>query len=205
MFVKLTKLDSRPIWLNASFIVTVEPRRDGVGSIVVPIGDGLDYDVRESVDDVLKLLEGAPAASVVPVQVSDGLAKPIAPKPVVEEHPVVAAKPVDKTAEAEEEKPKKRAARTRKAATPRKTKTAKKEEEEKAPAPAAPTHHLELSAEEVVRLRKMAPKSIGKLKNTLMTQFKIADVLENVAALEQQGVIAIEGSHVNWPLEAAEV
>ena len=204
MFVKLTKLDSRPIWLNASFIVTVEPRRDGVGSIVVPIGDGLDYDVRESVDDVLKLLEGAPTASVVPVQVSDGLAKPIAPKPVAAETPADAAKPADETA-AEEEKPKKRAARTRKAATPRKTKTAKKEEEEKALAPAAPTHHLELSAEEVVRLRKMAPKSIGKLKNTLMTQFKIADVLENVAALEQQGVIAIEGSHVNWPLEAAEV
>ena len=39
MFIKLTRFDNRPVWLNASFIVTVEPRRDGNGAVVVPIGE----------------------------------------------------------------------------------------------------------------------------------------------------------------------
>lgn len=67
MYIKLTKIDSTPIWLNASFIVTIEPRRNNPGSVVVPIGDGLDYDVRESPEQVLALLENAPVATVVPV------------------------------------------------------------------------------------------------------------------------------------------
>ena len=67
MYIKLTRIDGRPIWLNASFVVTVEPQRNGGGSIVVPIGDGLDYEVRETPDTVLAMLEGAPAPAVVPV------------------------------------------------------------------------------------------------------------------------------------------
>ena len=66
MFIQLTRTDGLPIWLNASFIVTVEPTRSG-GAIVVPIGDGLDYDVKESPETVLALLNEAPPAKVVPV------------------------------------------------------------------------------------------------------------------------------------------
>ena len=33
MFIKLTRKDGSPIWLNASFVVTVEPLRGG-GSVV---------------------------------------------------------------------------------------------------------------------------------------------------------------------------
>ena len=66
MFIRLTRTDGLPIWLNASFIVTVEPTRSG-GSIVVPIGDGLDYEVKEAPETVLALLENAPPAQVVPV------------------------------------------------------------------------------------------------------------------------------------------
>ena len=66
MFIRLTRTDGLPIWLNASFIVTVEPARSG-GSIVVPIGDGLDYDVKEAPETVLALLNEAPSAKVVPV------------------------------------------------------------------------------------------------------------------------------------------
>lgn len=73
MFIKLTRLDNSPIWINASFVVTVEPRKGG-GSIVVPIGDGLDYDVKESPETVLGLVGGAPAAAVVPVPPPKGLA-----------------------------------------------------------------------------------------------------------------------------------
>ena len=66
MFIRLTRTDGQPIWLNASFIVTVEPARSG-GAIVVPIGDGFDYEVRESPGTVLSMLDGAPVPQVVPV------------------------------------------------------------------------------------------------------------------------------------------
>ena len=66
MYIKLTRTDGQPIWLNASFIVTVEPARSG-GAIVVPIGDGFDYEVREAPETVLAMLDGAPVPDVVPV------------------------------------------------------------------------------------------------------------------------------------------
>ena len=164
MYIKLTRFDNRPVWINAAFVVTVEPRRDGSGAVVVPIGDGLDYDVRESPEEVLRMLEGCPAPQVVPVPVSDSLTKTPAdvspeperkpPEPVAEVGPVA-------------EKPAKK-----------------------------PT--LELSDDEVARLGKLAPKSVAKLKNTLSTQFRVADVSETVAALEAKGVIKLDGNHVNW-------
>ena len=67
MFIQLTRTDGLPIWINAAFVVTVEPLRNG-GAIVVPIGDGLDYEVRESPETVLALLKDAPPAKVVPVR-----------------------------------------------------------------------------------------------------------------------------------------
>ena len=66
-------MNGRPIWLNASFVVTVEPTPIG-GAIVVPIGDGLDYEVRESPETVLALLADAPAPTVVPVRPPRALA-----------------------------------------------------------------------------------------------------------------------------------
>ena len=74
MFIRLTRADGLPIWINASFVVTVEPTRSG-GSIVVPIGDGLDYDVREAPESVLALLNEAPPARVVPVPPPKALTK----------------------------------------------------------------------------------------------------------------------------------
>ena len=200
MYIKLTRFDNRPVWLNAAFVVTVEPRRDGNGAVVVPIGDGLDYDVRESPEEVLRMLEGCPAPQVVPVPVSDCLTKTPAdvspeperklPEPVRQEKE--AEKPVEGRAEAPAvmpvapaEKPAKKAVRAKKPAAVKKAKLAKK-----------PT--LELSDEEVTRLGKLAPKSIAKLKNTLSTQFRVADVSETVAALEAKGVIKIDGNHVSW-------
>ena len=193
MYIKLTRFDNRPVWLNAAFVVTVEPRRDGSGSVVVPIGDGLDYDVRESPEEVLRMLEGCPAPQVVPVPVSDCLTKTPAdvspeperkpPEPVRQEKEI--EKPVEEKPGEPESKPAKKPARTKKPAAAKKAKPAKK-----------PV--LELSDEEVTRLGKLAPKSIAKLKNTLSTQFRVADVSETVAALEAKGVIKIDGNHVSW-------
>ena len=74
MFIKLTKLDGTPIWINAVYVVTVEPRKGG-GSVVVPVGDGLDYDVRESPEKVLAILGDVPAPPVIPIPSSDALTK----------------------------------------------------------------------------------------------------------------------------------
>ena len=194
LYIKLTRFDNRPVWLNAAFVVTVEPRRDGSGSVVVPIGDGLDYDVRESPEEVLRMLEGCPAPQVVPVPVSDCLTKTpadVSPEPERKTEKADNGKetvttPVREGADGTEaEKPAKKPTRTKKPAAAKKAKPAKK-----------PV--LELSDEEVTRLGKLAPKSIAKLKNTLSTQFRVADVSETVAALEAKGVIKIDGNHVNW-------
>ena len=92
MFLKFTRLDGTPIWINSTFVVTVEPRRNG-GSVVVPIGDGLDYDVREAPEKVLAMLGGSVPASVAaspdepaPEETAMALAKP-------ESAPVVAVPP----------------------------------------------------------------------------------------------------------------
>ena len=73
MYIKLTRMNGRPIWLNASFIVTIEPHERSGGSIVVPIGDGLDYEVKEPPATVLAMLDGAPVPAVVPVPTTDAL------------------------------------------------------------------------------------------------------------------------------------
>ena len=213
MYIKLTRFDNRPVWLNAAFIVTVEPRRDGSGAVVVPIGDGLDYDVRESPEEVLRMLEGCSAPQVVPVPVSDCLTKTpadVSPEPggtrggetqhssdrVAAASPVHNPPPCDKSsrggavsvADGTVAKPAKKPTRTKKPAAAKKAKPAKK-----------PV--LELSNEEVSRLGKLAPKSIAKLKNTLSTQFRVADVSETVAALEAKGVIKLDGNHVSWTVD----
>ena len=248
MFIKLTRLDNSPIWLNAAFIVTVEPRKGG-GTIVVPIGDGLDYEVRETAETVLSLLGDAPTPAVVPVPAPKGLTKtpddvspdrgmpdllperPVPAKPVTPAEPASSALPAEpvvaKAAEvqeksadeaakaeaeaavasAEEVEPAKPAKRTRKAAA--KTKTAakprKKAAAKKEPAPEPkPLTPLVLDEGQVERLKKMSPRSIRKLANTLMAQFKVGDPFEVIRALEERAFFKTEGDRVLWPVAAAE-
>ena len=228
MFIKLTRFDNRPVWLNASFIVTVEPRRDGNGAVVVPIGDGLDYDVRETPAEVLRMLEGAPEPKVVPVPVSDCLTKTPAdvspepekkdpPPPPAPAAPVAPAVPAEESVPQVEEsgkKPRKRTTRkTTKSAgdkppAEKKPRAAKKADETSAEAPkpevAAAPARLELSDDQVARLRKMAPKSLAKIKNTLATQFHVGDVAGTVAALAEKGHYKIDGNHIEWAAEPTE-
>ena len=210
MFIKLTRIDNSPIWINASFVVTVEPRRQG-GSVVVPIGDGLDYDVKESPAVVLDLLSGAPAPAVVPVPAPKGLtvtpedvspeAEPAEPSRPVEATPAAGAEPAVDAAPADETRPAKKP-RTRKAKAaaegggddtdaakplkkPRATRKAKKVE-------------LPLEPDQVERLVRMAPGSVRKLQNTLATQFKVENLETAVAALEAAGILSLDRDHVNW-------
>ena len=191
-FVRLTRLDGSPIWLNASFVVTLEPRKGG-GSVVVPIGDGLDYDVRETPEAVLAYLDGAPVPEVVPVPTSDALT------PTPED---VSPEGGDDDAKKEEPEAEKPAKKTARRTAKRKSAAAEKPEKAEAtpafeqPDPASPA--AELLDDEVARLRKMAPRTVKKLQNTLMTQFKSVNAEAALATLVSRGVVVIDGPRVNW-------
>ena len=191
-FVRLTRLDGSPIWLNASFVVTLEPRKGG-GSVVVPIGDGLDYDVRETPEAVLAYLDGAPVPEVVPVPTSDALT------PTPED---VSPEGGDDDAKKEEPEAEKPAKKTARRTAKRKSAAAEKPEKAEAtpafeqPDPASPA--AELLDDEVARLRKMAPRTVKKLQNTLMTQFKSVNAEAALATLVSRGVVVIDGTRVNW-------
>lgn len=196
MFIKLTRLDNSPIWLNAAFIVTVEPRKGG-GSVVVPVGDGLDYDVREAPEAVLALLGDAPAPAILPIPTKDALTptpddvSPESDAQLVNEARQSEDKPEPTTAsETDAPTDAKPTKRTRKAASA----TAKKPRVSRKKKPALP-----MGEDQVERLKRMGPKSLKKLQNTLQSQFKIEDAESAVAALAANGVFTLEGEHVIWP------
>ena len=58
MFIKLTKTDGSPIWLNPDFIVRIEPWKKG--SAVAAAGDG-DFEVMEDPRAIFTLAGGTPA------------------------------------------------------------------------------------------------------------------------------------------------
>ena len=185
MFIKLTRLDGSPIWINAAFVVTVEPRKGG-GAVVVPIGDGLDYDVLESPEAVLAKLGDAPAAAVVPVPVSDALA----PTPAdVSPEPEPAPPP-------EEEKPVRKAPRQKAKAPSPKTPAAAKPAARGKAHPKPPVS--DLTDDDLERLRRMAPGSVKKLQNTLATQFNVADAEKVMKSLAERGVLEVGGNRVVW-------
>ena len=202
-FIKLTRFDNRPVWLNAGFIVTIEPRRDGVGSVVVPIGDGLDYDVREAPEEVLKMLSAAPDPVVVPVPVlDDGLAptpEDVSPEPEVEgpqKEPLPASGNSASGQAPEPKKPRRRSAKGVRAEDDKGVKAVRKPAARKS---AKKSVALELSDGEIARLARLSPKTVDKLRNTLLTQFHIADVVATVQRLEAKGVFALDGKRVIWP------
>ena len=196
MFIRLTRLDTSPIWLNAAFIVTVEPRKGG-GSVVVPVGDGLDYDVRETPEAVLALLGDAPTPAILPIPTKDALTptpedvSPETDAQLVSEARQSAGSSAEKSAPAEApaDEPK-LAKRTRKAST---TTTAKKPRATRKKKPALP-----LPPEDVDRLNRMRPKSLKKLQNTLQSQFKVEDVASAIEALAANGVFTLEQERVLW-------
>ena len=182
-FVRLTRLDGRPIWLNASFVVTVEPRNGG-GTTVVPIGDGLDYDVRETPEAVLAYLDGAPVPEVVPVPTSDALV------PTPDD-----VSPDDDGQDDGERNSGGKTAHKPEACS--RVEVGKPEVPAFVPGPGAPAAG-ELLEGEVARVRKMAPRTVKKLQNTIKTQFRAANIEVAISALVSRGIIVIDGTRVNW-------
>ena len=79
MFIKLTKTDGTPVWLNPEFIVRIEPWKKG--SAVAAAGDG-DFEVMEDPRAILAMAGG--------VRVADSLREGRAPaRPSTGETPVV--------------------------------------------------------------------------------------------------------------------
>lgn len=222
MFIKLTRTDGRPIWINPEFVVTVEDRKGG-GAIVVPAGDGLDYDVRESPDAVMRMCGGV-AAATPPVleQPSAGSADQPAEEPAgqvaeeptealpMQDAPAVSAAQAEATVQALREKVK----RLRKATESEKPEASaaekpgtKPKEEDAKPKPAAKPRKrtsrgkkpaIDLTDEQMARLRKMAPGSRQKLLNTL-AHLKVPDAEATAVALIAHKVIEIlPDNHVNW-------
>jgi uncharacterized protein YlzI (FlbEa/FlbD family) len=218
MFIRLLKTDGHPIWINAAFIVTIEPRKEG-GSIVVPVGDGLDYDVQESAETVLSLLNGAPEPTVVPIPCTDAIRKaPVSKAPKADTQAEVETSEVNVAAAPDTTPAPKvgtKNAKRKTATSPRKRATARKTEGEvkntKLEASSAPkgkdnqgkqknalTTNNTLDLAEIERLRKLSPRSVKKLRNTLTAQFKINDVDAAIRSLELGGVLAVDRDHVNW-------
>ena len=203
MFIKLTRTDGRPIWINPEFIVTVEGRKDG-GSIVVPGGDGLDYDVRESPQAVIDMCGGKVVAAEIP------------PPPAQSADPPPQEKAAEEKGTASEAPTKKRGRRASKAAaapepapvpeTPPATEpsavAAEAEPEKPAAKPRKRTSRkkpaIDLTDEQMARLRKMAPGSRQKLLNTLV-HLKVPDAEATAVALIANKVLEIlPDNHVNW-------
>ena len=97
MFIKLTRIDGQDVWFNSQYVVTVEPRK-GSGALVVPLGDGIDYEVRESPEMIVAALGGdlAPGKVKRPLPAVPVGTKPPPATPVEAKPPSVA--PADKVA-----------------------------------------------------------------------------------------------------------
>ena len=202
MYIKLTRMNGRPIWLNASFVVTVEPTRIG-GAIVVPIGDGLDYEVRESPETVLALLAGTPSPTIVPVR------PPRALVPQPEDVSPEEERPSDPEPEpekpAEEEKPAKRGRRRKKSAESSATaSTADKAQDKSAEELSRVTETPEPEGfrEIVADLKARKCRTGKRLRNAIKSYFKKTDELEIDYIIEtmiNRGYMLVgSDGHVTW-------
>ena len=204
MYIKLTRMNGRPIWLNASFVVTVEPTPIG-GAIVVPIGDGLDYEVRESPETVLALLAHAPAPTVVPVRPPRALAPQ--PEDVSPEEEQLSDPEPEPESEkpAEEAKPAKRGRRRKKnaeqpetASTTDKVQTTSAEEVSRVTETPEPEGFREIVAD--LKARKC--RTGKRLRNAIKSYFKKTDELEIDYIIEtmiNRGYMLVGADgHVTW-------
>jgi len=214
MFIKLTRTDGRPIWINPEFVVTVEDRTGG-GAIVVPAGDGLDYDVKESPDVVMRLCGGEAAAMPMPVA-DQPAAEPVeapagqaAEEPTdvlpMQNAPAVPVAQAEATVQALREKVKRmrKAAEAQSAEKPAAKPSAREDKPKPAAKPRKRTSRskkpaIDLTDEQMARLRKMAPGSRQKLLNTL-AHLKVPDAEATAVALIAHKVVEIlPDNHVNW-------
>ena len=209
MFIRLTKKDGTFVWLNTNYIVTVEPVRTG-GTIVVPVGDGLDYEVRESAEAIISLVEGTPVSEIAATVAEPLEVKPqetaAAPEADPACTPVFEQTELEVKSEAESaaavaavmqltppaadasEKPAKRARKAKVRPVPAGT-----------PATDGERKTLELTEDQLSRIRTMAPRSVKRLSNTLSSQFDVTEPETVIRSLVEHDIITVdEQSHITW-------
>lgn len=210
MFIRLTQLDGKSIWFNSAYIVTVEPRK-GSGALVVPLGDGLDYDVIESPAQIVEALGGSISPVPEPKRRSDG-EKAVSSADGQLEEPafsVILSSPAvavprdgDETVAVPARKTRGRTAK--KSAKESDGAAAKKPAKKTAKASAKSAKKVKLppiplTEEQLMRLQKMSPGSMKKLVNTLMSQFGVAETENTVDALRAREIISVtDQGHVEW-------
>ena len=213
MFIRLTKKDGTFVWLNTEYIVTVEPVRTG-GTIVVPVGDGLDYEVRESAETIISLVEGTSVAEIAATVAETPEEAPAEATPA--EAPVFEQTEVEVKSEAEsaaavaaviqltppeapaEGKPAKRARKTKGRPVPAGT-PATEGERKVVRHRAARKTPLELTEDQLARIRAMAPRSVKRLSNTLSSQFDVIEPETVIRSLVEHDIITVdEQSHITW-------
>ncbi len=259
MFVKLTSRYRRlPVWVNSAFVASIEKCEHG-GSIVGPLGAGIDFEVFESPEQIISLMGVETVAAPQQPQQPQQPANTPPPRqqpaqPRVETPPAapayseqdaaalaaatvaIAAEASNQPAATEEKKPTKAARKTtrektaaatkapRKKAepkTPRKAKTADEAAPAEPPAPletpaaaptpdAAPSTSLQevtassLPEQKLERLRKLAPGSLSKLRNTLEKQFRVSNPDATMDELAARGEFTVAGNRVIWPKPVAD-
>ena len=219
MFIRLTKKDGTFVWLNTEYIVTVEPVRTG-GTIVVPVGDGLDYEVRESAETIISLVEGTPVEEIAATVAETPEEAPAEATPDPEaapaEAPVFEQTEVEVKSEAESAaavaaviqltppeapaggKPAKRARKTKGRPVPAGT-PATEGERKVVRHRAARKTPLELTEDQLSRIRAMAPRSVKRLSNTLSSQFDVIEPETVIRSLVEHDIITVdEQSHITW-------
>jgi uncharacterized protein YlzI (FlbEa/FlbD family) len=223
MFIQLTRTDGVPVWLNASFVVTVEPTRGG-GSIVVPIGDGLDYEVREAPETVLSMLEEAPPVKIVPVPPPKALTpRPDDVSPDVNPSDCDTVEEVKSVPEPQRKGRKTKAASQKVVSSGRKAKSSvavQAEEQAKGESEAMPRRRRAASKKQVVEvvpaehplpedfekivedLKARKCRTIKRMRNAIKSFHGKTDAEEVeriIEAMVGRGHISIEADgHVNW-------
>ena len=158
---------------------------------IVQAGLFLDLAQGAGLDRVAGLLLAfGQVPDVVPVPTSDALT----PTPD-DVSPDANDADVEKSDGAAAEKPAKKA--TRRTATRKRSAAAVQQPPKFVPSP-APDSVVNLLDDELMRLRKMAPRTVKKLQNTIMTQFKSVNAEAAVTSLVTRGIITIDGTHINW-------
>jgi len=212
MFIKLTKFNGDPVWINSQYVITVEERKVGGGSVIVPVGDDIDYDVQEEPEAVFKLMgekpvqakatrskakktaAAEPAGETPAEEAAEKPAEEAAPKPAKASRKTSAAKQsVEKPAKTAAKKTRAKAAKSAEPSEAEESAAATSAEASLAADAAGqpPKAVLDLGENDVARLRKLAPRTLRKLYNTLMAQFKTADATVTAKALADSGVITV--------------
>jgi len=200
MFIKLTRTDGTPVWLNPEFIVRIEPWKKG--SAVAAAGDG-DFEVMEDPRAILAMAGGVRVSRPATGETSVGSVEPTATgeTPVVPVEPVATGEtpvvPVRKTRSRKKAVAEPEPAPT---AAPEPAPTVAPEPASEPPPAPAPTNDLFPQAPDEVAvaaaiLKKNRCRSRKRIENTIKSmnpKMSMADARALLQQMEARGFVLID-------------